>query len=192
MIKVVSHISKESYRKFIWFHLTMSFGGDGIQFFISYIILLLLSFVGVFFSFKTNGARVVLYRLPCVGYVIYLIYILLLPIISVIIISKKNPELFKTEFSITFFEDYFSETFTGPLSNGTIDNKYEILYKAFEVYDYFYLYVNQKQALIVSKIDFIQGSSEELSILLTKVLPGKKFIKVQTNMISHYRRKKQG
>jgi hypothetical protein len=90
---------------------------------------------------------------------------------------KGNPQLLETEICLTFYEDHFLTIFTGGLVSGTTETKYEAVLVAYEVKDFFYLQVKQNVLLIIDKRDFTQGTPEEFTALLTKVIPKKKFKK---------------
>jgi hypothetical protein len=88
---------------------------------------------------------------------------------------KSNPQLLESEFSLSFYEDYFLTIYTSGLISGTSETKYEAVLIAYEVKDYFYLDIKQSNLLIIDKRDFTQGTPEEFTALLKKVMLDKKF-----------------
>lgn len=74
--------------------------------------------------------------------------------------KKKYAENKENSFSFTFYKFYF-----------TVDKRtfsYSRLYKVFETKDYFYLYVNDENAVLVSKTGFKMGTAEEFSEFIKK------------------------
>lgn len=70
---------------------------------------------------------------------------------------SKNKE---TSISFTFYKFYFS------VSKKTFP--YSRLYKVFETKDYFYLYIDDENAVLVSKNGFKLGTAEEFSEFIKK------------------------
>lgn len=77
---------------------------------------------------------------------------------------EKNKDKFSEEtetgFTFSFYKYYFS-----------LENKnfyYARLYKVFETEDYFYLYINDENAILVSKTGFDVGTAEEFSSFIKK------------------------
>jgi len=74
--------------------------------------------------------------------------------------KKQYAENKESHFSFTFYNFYFSagkSTFT-----------YSRLHKVFETKDYFYLYINEDNAILVSKTGFNLGTAEEFSEFIKK------------------------
>jgi uncharacterized membrane protein YoaT (DUF817 family) len=88
---------------------------------------------------------------------------------------KNNPQLLETEISLTFYDDHFLTIYTGGLTSGTSETKYEAVLVVYEVKDYFYFSVKPNIFLIIDKKDFTQGTLEEFTALLKKNIPEKKF-----------------
>ena len=70
---------------------------------------------------------------------------------------SKNKE---TSISFTFYKFYFSV--------GKKTFPYMRLYKVFETKDYFYLYIDDENAVLVSKNGFKLGTAEEFSEFIKK------------------------
>jgi len=138
-----------------------------------------LKFHGQKFSFSYNAYNIVMFILLIyctilniveknVLFVLIFLALLLLLFLIRIYLPIKRHEKTKKEYSknnetsctFSFYKFYFtvkSKTFY-----------YFKLYKIFETKDYFYLYINDENAIIVSKTGFEIGTSEEFSEFIKK------------------------
>jgi len=73
---------------------------------------------------------------------------------------KKNKQ---TTYTISFYKYFFSV--------GKSNFAYFKLYKIFETDDYFYLYIDEENAVLVSKTGFELGSPEEFTCFIKKKCP---------------------
>jgi hypothetical protein len=89
---------------------------------------------------------------------------------------KSNRGLANLRNDFEFGESGITVRSVNANTDGTSTWNYDVLYKAYETKDSFYLYVNRLQAFIVSKDGFTEGSATELSVLLSGKLPPKKYI----------------
>ena len=178
MIDVTTKYTKESYRKFQWFHITRG----GVRKVVVVIMLAFMFCVGALLM----SMRIIDVEARATSLFLSLLLLFfptfytLLPRISASSAFKKSPALFDTGLTFTFHEDYFTVQTTGMVS-GTSDIRYEALYRVYQTKDYFYLYLQQRQSYIVDKKDFTAGKPEELAVLLDKAMPAKKYRSWWTN-----------
>jgi hypothetical protein len=150
--------------------------------FLSMVAMLLGVSVGIAKADKTGDMNVPVEAVLIVSAISILIVILfyyvgdyrLKPKMNTKAALKSNPQLLETEIGLTFCEDHFVSVSTGGLISGTTEAKYEAVLVVCEVKDYFYLHVKPNVFFIIDKRDFTQGTPEEFTALLGKVLPGKK------------------
>lgn len=76
----------------------------------------------------------------------------------------------------TFTDDSITVSSNGDGYSGSSEITYEKLYRAAETNEYFFLYINKRQAFVVDKTTFVGGSADELTARLTSVF-GKKYIR---------------
>ena len=169
MIEAKTKYTKEALRKFQWFHLAQA-GVSGKVFVISVIVMFFAGVLTILASFLAGSPSFWGLIFICLA-----AFFLLIPRINTCYACKKSPALFDTSIGYAFSEEHFTVTNTGSVINGVSEIKYEALFRACEARDFFYLYIQPSQAYIVDKKDFTGGTSEELSLLLAKALPAKKF-----------------
>ena len=88
--------------------------------------------------------------------------------------SNRGFANMKNEFE--FDESGITVHSSNPNTDGTSTFNYDVLHKIYETKDSFYLYVNRSQAFLISKDGFTEGNATELSVLLSRKLPPKKYI----------------
>ena len=173
MIEVTTKYTKESYRKFHWFHMARR-GVRGVVF------IAMLSFM------LCVGAALLIYMLIADvddwAFIFFLsffslftsLYCILSPYINASSAFRKSPVLFDIGLTFTFHEDYFTAQTAGMVSS-TSNIRYEALYCVYQTRDRFYLYMQQRQSYIIDKTHFTVGKPEDLAALLEKVMPAKKY-----------------
>ena len=172
MIEVTTKYTKESYRKYQWFH--MARGGARK---VAFIILLAITFcAGVALMSTLNIAdKEQTAKLYLSIFLLFLpVFYILLPRIYARSAIKKSPAIFDTGLTFFFHEDHVTVQTTGMVS-GSSDIRYEALYCVYQTRDSFYLYLQQRQSYIIDKMHFTVGKPEDLAILLKKALPAKKY-----------------
>lgn len=111
----------------------------------------------------------------CIGAVLPLVYW-----IGIIFLVKKsvtNSSLLKSQMTQNFtFDDkiYINESSKFVKAND-MEFAWEMLFKAIEVDNSFYLYINKVQAFIIDKSGFSEGSPSDLHAILAERLPAKRF-----------------
>jgi len=173
MIEVKTKYTKESFRKFQWFHLTRGGVRKAVSIvslaviFCSGAVLLLLMLI-------IDDCQLTAKDLLSLFFLILPVFYVLMPRIGTSSAFKKSPALFDMGLTFTFHEDYFTVLTTGMVS-GTSDIRYEALYRAYQTKDSFYLYIQQQQSYIIVKTDFTAGTPEDFALFLEKVMPAKKY-----------------
>jgi len=176
IIEVKTKYTKEAYKKFQWFYFFKA-GLTGVIFKDLLVFLFLggAFLLSIYFIFADSlSVSSLVTGIVCIWLVITF---LLFPKISANSAYKKSPSLFETGIMFSFSDEFFSVTTTGNEISGTNDIKYTAMFKAVELRDLFYLFLQPSQAYLLDKKDFTRGTPEELSALLAKVLPEKKFKK---------------
>ena len=172
MIEVRTKYTKKAIRKYHWFHSYKKMPQKimTIVFSIAYLFML----YSVILSFFTTGdlsgvfsKAVFIIGMPAL--------FLVAPIISTNNMLKKSSAYFGSGSTFTFYEDHFTGITVGGAINSTSEINYAALVKAYETKAYFYLYLQPSQAYVIDKQAFTQGTPGELSALLRKALPEKKF-----------------
>jgi len=171
MIEVATKYTKDSLKKYQRFNMAK----PGLQRIFAVILRIVLLVVGVFLVY----AYLVTGDLSFLGVGLTSIVLtsapLWMPAVTANALFKNSPALFNTGITVRFFEEHFSVVTTGEYEKGASEIKYAALFKVYELKAFFYLYTLPKQAFIIDKRDFTQGSAEELSKLFANVLPEKKF-----------------
>ena len=177
MIQVNMKYTKQNYRRFMWF----DFFKRGTRKICN------ITFIAIIFSIGVLSLIGAINRenyTPSVFSIIMMLICLLYPLLVFGIIElfvlraqKVTPSLFELDMAFTFHDDHFVSTSTGELSTGTAEVKYTALYRVFETKDCFYLYQQMSSSFIIEKSNFTSGTPEELSEILSKALPKKKFVK---------------
>jgi hypothetical protein len=202
MIEIKTKYTKESlenYYRFIGTRNTVRF----VILFISLVAMLLGVSIGIGMADKTDDMNVPLEAVLFVfGLAIIIIFMFnyvwdyrLKPKMKTKAALKSNPQLLETEINLTFYEDHFLSVSSGGLISGTTETKYRAVLVVYEVKDFFYLHVKQNVPtellfrdlleptrgegipLVMDKKEFTQGTPEEFTALMEKVLPNKKFKK---------------
>jgi len=173
IIEVSTKYTKESFRKFQWFHFAR--GGVRKAVFITFLTVMLCSgatllSLMIIFNEALTVSRSFL-SLLCLFLTFFYIF---LPRISANSAFKKSPALFDTGLSFTFHEEHFTVKTTGMVS-GTSDIRYEFLYRVYQTKDSFYLYLQQQQSYIIDKTSFTVGTPADFAALMDKVMPAKKY-----------------
>lgn len=154
LFKNTTIYNSENYNKFIEFH--------GKKFSFSYnsyniIMIALLIYCVVLNIIDKNFAFVLLFLALLVLLTFFRIY---WPLRTYEKNKDKYAEENEASFTFSFYKFYF-----------TLDKKtfyYSRLYKVFETEDYFYLYINDENAILVSKAGFDVGTAEEFSAFIKK------------------------
>lgn len=138
-----------------------------------------IEFHGKNFSFSYNSYNIIMILLLIYCVVINiidknLIFVLLFSVLLGLLVFfriywplrtyEKNKDKYaednESSFTFSFYKYYF-----------TLEKKtfyYSKLYKVFETEDYFYLYINDENAILVSKTGFDIGTPEEFSAFIKK------------------------
>jgi hypothetical protein len=181
MIEIKTKYTKESLENYFRFIATRNAVRTAIIFLLAVALLLAVS-IGMAMADETDDMEVPLEALLFVfGIAILIVLIfcyigdfILKPKTNTKAALKSNPQLLETELCLTFYEAHYLTIYAGGLISGTLETKYEAILIAYEVKDYFYLHVKQNNLLIIDKRDFTQGTPEEFTALLKKVMPDKK------------------
>jgi len=172
IFEVKTKYTKESYRKFQWFHLARG-GARKVVFIVSLAVMFLAGALLLLTSIFFEADLSVTVFLALFFFLLPIFYILV-PRINANSVYKKSPALFDTGLSFTFQEDYFTVLTTGMIS-GNSDIRYEALFRAYQTKDSFYLYLQQQQSYIIDKASFTAGTPEDFAVFLAKVMPAKKY-----------------
>lgn len=79
--------------------------------------------------------------------------------------------------TFTFYDDRYSlEEEKGETYHRTVDAVYDYFNKVYETKTHYFLYISQTQCHVLAKKDIVEGSVEELNLLLFRNLGPKKFI----------------
>lgn len=171
MIEINITYTLEIYKEFFWFSL---FRGKYYRYGkMVFPIITILSLTISILSFFTDD--LLLKILPIAMTVICVLFYLI-AFLKPKIYFKKSPALFQSSMKIIFNKDDFSSLQTGDMASGTGVIKYEALHKAYETQNAFYLYLTPGQAILISKKDFVNGTTEELRDLLQSKLQKNKYI----------------
>ena len=154
LFKNTTIYNSENYKQFVQFH--------GKKFSFSYnaynVVMLILLFYCIILSIvEKNIPLVLLFLALTVFLILFRIY---WPTKRHEKTKKKYSENKESSFTTSFYKFYF-----------TIDDKtlyYFKLYKIFETQDYFYLYVDYENAVLVSKSGFEIGTAEEFTNFIKK------------------------
>ena len=178
MIIAETSYTKESYKKYVRFYITKIAKKKKILRILYQSILLVLGLIVIIsFSLEKNMDAPVYFGIASVIFAIGdIIHFLCLPNVYANSMVKKNPILFETKITFSFYTDYFDVASTTDLVCSKSDIKYEALLIVYEVNDYFYMYMPNKQAYIVYKNDIMQGTTLDLSELLSRTLH-KKYVR---------------
>lgn len=154
LFKNVTKYTANNYKKFAEFHSNKYSFSHNIYTLIMSILLLYC----VILNIKNKNILLILFFLLLL--ILFLIWRLYIPNKR----YQKMKENYKnnkaSEFEFSFYKNYF-----------TINKKtlyYFKLFKVFETNDYFYLYVNEDNAALVSKKGFKIGSADEFSKFIKK------------------------
>ena len=172
MIEVTTQYTKESYRKFQWFHSTRK--GVRKVVFITYLAIMICVAVTLLFMLLIDGRNLIATLFISLSLLFLSMLYILRPHINANSTFKKNPSLFDAELTFTFHENYFTLQTKGMVI-GTSDIPYEALYRVYQTKDYFYLYAQQRLSYIIDKADFTVGKPQDLAVLLEKAIPAKKY-----------------
>ncbi len=93
--------------------------------------------------------------------------------------KKECKEIIGLNVQFAFNDNNFIVNSFSELVNTNDTCKYELLYKAYEVDEYFYLLIDKMVVFIVDKNGFENTTPDEFSKFLESKLPPKKFIKCQ-------------
>ena len=172
MIEVTTKYTKESFRKYQWFHTARA----GVRKVVFIIFLALMFCEGAaLLSLSIIVGRNLATRVFLSLFLLFLpILHILRPRISARLALKKSPALFDAGLTFVFHEDHFTVLTTGMIS-GTTDIRYEALYRAYQTRDSFYLYPQQRLSYLIDKSSFTVGKPEDLAALLERVMPAKKY-----------------
>lgn len=158
LFKNKTKYSKSSYIEFLEFH-NKKFGLKDKMSFFSATILILICII--FYFFKKLYLQSFL---SLVILIIYLIWKLYRP--QILVKKDMNSEKIVKEknFKYEFYQNYFKL-----FDDYNFDKiKYTKLYKIFETTDFFYLYVDDENSLLVEKKGFYYGTADEFSKFLKK------------------------
>jgi len=166
--------TKEFYIKFQRFNMFRG-GVSGKVMIVSLAVLFIAGVLCIAAGIYTNDYGAAIF--PGVFFILLGIFYLFLPQYTTYIMFRKNRGLFDSGVNYSFFDDHFTVTTISDLLNGVNNVKYEGLYKACETKDNFYFYITRVQSFLLNKDGFTLGRPEDLSALLERALPPKKFIK---------------
>lgn len=154
LFKNVTKYSDQSYQKFVNFHTNkynMSYK------FYTIVISILIVYCIILNIMQKNIGLTLLFLLMLAGFLIMRIYI---PAKEYLKNKKRFSNNQSSFFTFTFYNFYF-----------TINDRrfyYFKLHKVFETSDYFYLYVNEDTAFLVSKNGFKMGNATEFTEFIKK------------------------
>lgn len=110
-----------------------------------------------------------------------ILFAVLFPILMLVVnraSTKKNNELIINKGLSQFFrfsaDSLYIETGKADMMQSSGNYTYDMLYKAFEITDYFFIYINKVNAVIINKSSFIKGAPDDLRALLSSKF-GNKF-----------------
>lgn len=110
--------------------------------------------------------------------VFWCIIALLLPAVLLLapaLAPKTGKKVLGAANSYTFTDSGFEVSSTQTGANGTTRADYSYLNAVYETRDCFYLFISRRQALLLRREDFTEGTAEELAALLKARLPAKKY-----------------
>lgn len=169
-IEVSTQISKQLYRDFFWFNLSK------VRHF-RIIIPLNLAFLAVLtvLVFLLSAVAADSATLPMAFVVLAMLALLFfIYVIQPTLLFNKLYDRLTLPQQYAFHDDTFEVRSEEPISKGQLENRYELLYKAYETDDYFFLYLGPAVAYLLRKVDFPAGGPEELRAKLHEKL-GRKF-----------------
>ncbi|MCI8620717.1 MAG: YcxB family protein [Clostridia bacterium] len=102
-------------------------------------------------------------RLQGVTFTILLITFILYRIIRPKLVTNKELKSDKISNQSTNTYTFYEKYFEIKNKNGLFSYKYFMIKKVYETQNYFYLYVSNENAFLVSKKDFTKGSSKDFS-----------------------------
>lgn len=154
LFKNVTKYNNKNYEQFLEFHSKKySFSHN----FYTITMILLLVYCIVFNITQKNLSMFLLFLLLLIVFLFIRIY---LPVKRYQKTKKQIAKNKENNFAFSFYNLYFT------LNETTF--YYFKLYKVFETNDYFYLYINEDNAAMVSKNGFKVGTSEEFSKFIKK------------------------
>ncbi len=156
--KNITKYSKKVYNDFLIFHTQKYFGK-----FIFYISIIMVGLIYMLiWNLKNKNWILVLVLLLMM--IIYLFYKFFLQ--KKIISKEMKSDKIKNEqeFEFDFYENYF----VVKNQNNSDKSKYSVIKKIFETKEYFYLYINKTDALLLNKNKFIIGDVNEFNKYITK------------------------
>jgi ABC-type multidrug transport system fused ATPase/permease subunit len=169
-IEVSTRISKQLYRDFFWFNLSKARHFRVIiPLNLAFISLLTVSVFLLSAAAADTSALLMAFLVLMMLVLLFFIYI----IQPMLLFNRLYDRLTMAQ-QYVFRDDVFEVRSEEPISKGQSENRYEVLYKAFETDDYFFLYIGPAVAYLLRKADFAPGAPEELRAKLREKL-GRKF-----------------
>jgi hypothetical protein len=173
MIEAKTKYTKKSFREFQWFH---SYKRNWSSYFMVAFVFIMFAgaaFIAVMSVINDEYSDIFL----SVVLVVLGVFLLVLPRLMTWFTHRKSPWLFEMGNAFSFRDDSFTAISNSDLITGTSDIKYEALAYVYETSGFFYVYIQAHQSFMIDKKDFTAGTPEDLSALLQRVLPPKKFVR---------------
>ncbi len=166
MISIKTQYTLPSYRKFVLFSVCKG------KYYLAYQALLFICFpvAAIALLFLTN------FDIFCIYFALLLALYFLRIFIAPNRTYKRSPMIFQSQHCFTFDDEKITVTSQSTMSSGNGDFQYHLLFKVYETKDSFYLYISPRQAYLLNKKDFIEGTPMECRALLRAHMDEKKFI----------------
>lgn len=154
LFKNVTIYNSKNYNQFLEFH--------GKKFSFSYNAYTIMMTILLVYCIVLNiiQKRIAFIFLSLILLIIFLMFRLYLPMKRHQKTNKQYSKNKENSFTFSFYKFYF-----------TVEKEiyyYFKLYKIFETTDFFYLYINEENAVLVSKIGFKKGTAEEFGEFIKK------------------------
>lgn len=172
-IKAVTKYDYKVYKDFSRFNLFHSKQSKRIV--TLFIVMLILMFLLSLINVIAEGEITAILPNVCIAGFIILLWVVMyfaVPKLS----YKFAGKLVNTNNVFTFKEDELYIVSENTQSSGTSTIKYEMLYMVYDVPEYYYIYLNMAQALLVRKDSVTKEEAEQIGNVLRKYLPAKKYV----------------
>lgn len=154
LFKNVTIYNSKNYNQFIKFH------GEKFNFSYNMYTLFMLALMLYCVVLNIIQKNILLFLLFLAMFALTIVFRMILPVKRYQKTKKKFAKNKQTSITINFYKFYFK-----------IDEKtytYLKLYKVFETKDYFYLYIDEQNAVLVNKNGFKLGTAEQFSEFIKK------------------------